>query len=49
MNLRTEAVNALNHQVFTNPTTDPSSTAFGKITGPANQARILQFAAEVHF
>lgn len=49
VNLRAEAVNALNHQVFTNPTTDPSSTNFGRISGPGNQARILQFAAEVHF
>lgn len=49
MNLRAEAINALNHQVYSNPTTDPSSTNFGRISGPGNQARILQFALEAHF
>lgn len=49
MDLRAEAINALNHQVYTNPTTDPSSTSFGKISGPGNTARILQFAVEAHF
>jgi hypothetical protein len=49
MNLRAEAINALNHQVYTNPTTDPSSGSFGRIGGPGNQARILQFAVEAHF
>jgi hypothetical protein len=49
MNLRAEAINALNHQVYTNPTTDPSSGSFGRISGPGNQARILQFALEAHF
>ncbi|HMF54584.1 MAG TPA: hypothetical protein VK593_09555, partial [Edaphobacter sp.] len=49
VNLRAEAINALNHQVYSNPTTDPSNAAFGSIGGPGNQARILQFAAEVHF
>lgn len=49
MNLRAEAINALNHQVYSNPTTDPSSGSFGRIGGPGNQARILQFAVEAHF
>jgi hypothetical protein len=49
MNLRAEAINALNHQVYSNPTTDPSSGSFGRIGGPGNQARILQFAVEARF
>lgn len=49
MDLRAEAINALNHQVYSNPTTDPSSGSFGRIGGPGNQARILQFAVEAHF
>jgi hypothetical protein len=49
LNLRAEAINALNHQVYTNPTTDPSSASFGRIGGPGNQARILQFALEARF
>lgn len=49
MDVRAEAINALNHQVYSNPTTDPASTSFGKIGGPGNTARILQFAIEAHF
>lgn len=41
---RGEAVNALNHQVYTNPNTTPSSTSFGYISGPGNYARRLQVA-----
>lgn len=49
MDIRAEALNALNHQVYTNPTTDPSSSSFGRISGPGNLARIVQFAVEAHF
>jgi hypothetical protein len=49
LNLRAEAINALNHQVYAAPTTDPSSASFGRIGGPGNQARILQFALEARF
>ena len=49
MDIRAEAINALNHQVYTNPTTDPSSTSFGRVSGPGNTSRILQFAVEAHF
>jgi len=49
MDVRAEAINALNHQVYSNPTTDPSSTSFGKIGGAGNTSRILQFAVEAHF
>jgi hypothetical protein len=49
MDIRAEAINALNHQVYTNPNTDPGSSSFGKLGGPGNAARILQFAVEAHF
>lgn len=49
MDVRAEAINALNHQVYSNPNTDPSSSSFGKIGGPGNTARILQFAVEANF
>jgi hypothetical protein len=47
--LRAEAINAMNHQVYSNPNTDPSSSSFGKITGPGNQSRQLQFAMQLDF
>jgi hypothetical protein len=49
MVLRAEAMNALNHPVYSAPRTDPSSTGFGQITGFGNTSRILQFAVEAHF
>lgn len=49
MDVRAEAINALNHQVYSNPNTDPSNASFGKIGSAGNQARILQFAVEAHF
>jgi hypothetical protein len=49
MVVRAEAINALNHPVYSNPSTDPSSTSFGQITGFGNTSRILQFAVEGHF
>ena len=49
MDVRAEAINALNHQVYSNPNTDPSSASFGKIGGPGNSSRQLQFAVECQF
>ncbi len=49
MVLRAEALNAFNHPVFSAPSTDPSSTSFGVVTGFGNSARVLQFAVEGHF
>ena len=49
MVLRAEALNALNHPVYSNPTTDPGSTNFGVVTGYGNSARVLQFSVEGHF
>ena len=47
--MRAEAINAMNHQVYTNPNTDPSSGSFGVIGGPGNQSRQLQFALTLTF
>lgn len=49
MDVRAEAINALNHPVFSAPTSDPASTNFGLITGFGNSSRVLQFAVEGHF
>lgn len=49
MDLRAEAINALNHPVLSSPNSDPASTNFGKVTGFGNSARVLQFALEAKF
>lgn len=47
--LRAEAINAMNHQVYSAPNTDPASSSFGKIGGPGNSSRQLQFALQITF
>jgi hypothetical protein len=44
-----EAINALNHTVFSAPNTTPTSTSFGKVSGVGNSARVLTFAFEGRF
>jgi hypothetical protein len=47
--LRAEAINALNHPIYSNPTTDPASSSFGVIGGFGNQSRQLQWALTLSF
>lgn len=49
MDLRTEAIKCSHLSGLHQSTTDPSSGSFGRIGGPGNQARILQFAVDAHF
>ncbi len=47
--LRVEAFNFLNHVTFSNPNLTPTSSAFGMITGQANESRTLQVSAHIRF
>ncbi|HEX5284920.1 MAG TPA: TonB-dependent receptor [Bryocella sp.] len=44
-----EAINALNHTVFSAPNTTPTSSAFGRVSGVGNQGRVVTFAFEGRF
>lgn len=46
---RADAYNAWNHTNFNNPTTAPTNTAFGRITGTAGDARNWQMSLKMMF
>ncbi len=49
MQIRVEAINALNHPVYAAPSTDWTSSSFGQIVSQANQSRVLQFGGFLRF
>ena len=49
LQFRAEAINVLNHPVYSAPNTDPTNTLFGQITGQGNASRVFQFAGFFRF
>ena len=49
MQLRGEALNAMNHTLFGNPTMDPTNNAFGVITSQNNNPRRIQVSLKLLF
>jgi hypothetical protein len=49
LQVRLDAINALNHPVYNTPSTDWTNSTFGQITSQANQPRIYQFEAFIRF
>ena len=47
--IRAEAFNSLNHTVFLDPTTTPTSAAFGQVTTSMNYPRTIQFGLVIRF
>jgi hypothetical protein len=44
-----EFLNAFNHPIFSDPSTDPTSANFGKVTSQSNLPRDIQLAAKIVF
>jgi hypothetical protein len=49
LDIRAEAFNSLNHTVFFDPNTTPTSAAFGQVTSSMNYPRTIQFGAVLRF
>lgn len=49
LQFRAEAINVLNHPVYSAPSTNPTDKSFGQITSQANQPRVWQWVGIIRF